>query len=491
MIRNQEMMPAARFRWAVSLVVLGLMVGATSVAHAQAPAPPADSDARFGAPGEQDQPGAALLGAGRAAAVQGRWEAALDHFRSLTQEYPAGELADDATYWTAQSLLELGRYQEAVSVVNDFLDRFPRSNLRGDARIVRFQAAEALVQRGNADYERYLRDEAAPTAPTPTATPTARPPRPPRAPQATEPVDAPEPPQAAEPVDDLRVMALDALIGMDPEAAWPVLERIIAEPGNPELRGRAVWLLSQMGTDESFDLLLDLARTDPDPEVRGNALFWISQSDEHADQAIDLLIDVVESDSDPEFVGQALFGLSQSDSPRALDALNGVVRDTSKSDEIRSQALFHLSQQHGSVELLRDILLQDPSEEMQGQALFGLSQINTEEASQILLEYARSDAPAEMRSNAIFWLGQRNGDGAIDVLIELWDEVDDVEIRNQLLFALAQTNSERAIDHLVAVATDEEADAELRQQAIFWLGQSNNDRAKAALLRIIGGGDER
>jgi len=489
MIRSHEMKHAARFRWAASLVVLGLMVGTPPAAVAQAPAPPADPDARFGAPGEQDQPGAELLGAGRAAAVQGRWEAALDHFRSLTQEYPTGELADDGTYWTAQSLLELGRYQEAVSVVNDFLERFPRSNLRGDARIVRFQAAEALVQRGNADYERYLRDEVAPTAPTSSATP--RPPRPPRAPQATEPTGAPEPPQAAEPAEDLRVMALDALIGMDPEAAWPLLERIIAEPGNPELRGRAVWLLSQMGTDESFDLLLDLARNDPDPEVRGNALFWISQSDEHADQAIDLLIEVVESDSDSEFVGQALFGLSQSDSPRALDALDGVVRDTGKSDEIRSQALFHLSQQRGSVELLRQILLQDPSEEMQGQALFGLSQINSEEAGQVLLEYARSDAPAEMRSNAIFWLGQRNGDGAIDVLIELWDEVDNVEIRNQLLFALAQTSSDRAIDHLVAVATDEEADAELRQQAIFWLGQSNNERAKAALLRIIGGGDDR
>jgi HEAT repeat protein len=471
-------------RAALSALALTLALGTLSNAgaltridspqRADAPAPPLGRDARFGSPGEQEQPGASDLAAGRVAAMNSRWAEALDHFRTVLDNYPDGELADDAAYWTAQSLYELGRYEEAVTRVNEFLDRYPRSTLREDAEVVRLQAAEALVRRGNADYERYLRDAAVPQAP-----PSQRAPVPGRAPEA---------PQAPDSAAELRVMALDALIGMDPEAAWPVLQRLVSEESDPELRGRAVWLLSQVGTDEAFDLLVDLARNDTDPEVRGNALFWIGQNEERRDEALDLLIDVIESGGDEEFVGQALFGLGQSSSPRARTALEALARDTSKPSELRSQALFWLGQQGESLQLLRDIALNDPDEEMRGQALFGISQIDSPAASEVLLGVARSDASMEMRSNAIFWLGQREGEQAIDVLLELWDDVDDVEVHNQLLFALAQTNSARAIDHLVMVAKDETADPELRQQAVFWLGQSDDPRAKAALLEIIGGG---
>lgn len=444
----------------------------TAAPLAQADAPAPTSDARLGALGEQGQPGSEELGAGRAAAMRGRWQEALAHFTTVMEENRDGTLADDATYWTAKSLYELGRLEEAVEQSNEFINQYPRSDLLGDARVVRFEAAEALVSRGNTDYERYLRDEVGP-----------------RAPQA--PAQAGDAPPAPDPASDLRVMALDALIGMDPEAAWPVLQRLVAEGGDAEMRERAVWLLSQVGTREAFDLLVDLARNDPDPAVRGNALFWLGQSEDFGDVALDLLIDMVQREDDLEGLEQALFGLGQSDSPRAQEALAALAADTSKPVEARGQALFWLGQRPGSLALLRDIALNDTDEEMRAQALFGISQMQSEEANDALLEIARSDASVELRSNAIFMLGQRQDQRALDILMGLWDEVEDIEIRNQLLFAMAQTNSERAVDHLVMIAKDESADQELREQAIFWLGQLDNPKAKAALLEIIGGGVER
>jgi len=475
-------------RWLLAVVALALSLGVPLATAAQAPpapvqdiadAPPAPRDARFGTPGEQNQPGASDLSAGRVAVMNSRWQEALDHFRSVVQDYPDGELADDATYWWAKCLYELGRYEDAVARVNDMANRYPRSNLLSDARVVRFEAAEQLVQRGNADYERYLVDAAAPQAPRPTT--------------PTSPTQSPDAPEPVSPESELRLMALDALINMDPESAWPVLQRLVQERDDPELRGRAVWLLSQLGSDEAFDLLIDIARNDDDPEVRGNALFWVGQSDEHREQAMDLLIEMVNSDGDSEFAGQALFGLGQSDDPRARAALEALAKDRSKDVELRGQALFWLGQQGGdALDVLRDILLSDSDEELRGQALFGISQMDSPEAAATLLALARdTTASAEMRGNAIFYLGQRSGGAAIDDMLELWEQIEDTEVRDQLMFALAQTDDDRAIDHLVSVAKDAEADPELRQQAIFWLGQSNNPKAKAALLEIIGNGEQR
>ncbi len=461
----------------VAAVLLAGVVPASDVqaqAGAQSVAPVAADDARFGQPGEQSQPGASELRAGRDAAVNGRWQEALDHFRTVLADYPDGALAPDAAYWAAKSLEQLGRYVDAVERVNEFIVAYPQSQLVHEARVVRLAAAEALVSQGYADYERYLRQEAE-TSP--------QPPRPPAAGQA------PEAPQAADVDTELRIMALDALIGMDAEAAWPILQRIVSESEEAEVRQRAVWLLSQVDTDEAFDLLVEMARSDADPEIRSNAMFWVGQSAGRSDQAMDLLIEIVNSGGSEESVGQALFGLGQSSDPRAQQALEALARDTSRDAELRGQALFWLGEQGSSLDLLRDVVMNDPDEELRGQALFGIAQADSEEASEFLLEVARSDLPLDVRSSAIFWLGERGDDRALDILIGLWDEVDEVEFRNQLLFALSQSETEGAIDKLIEVATDDTEDPDLRKQAVFWLGQSEHPKAKAAILQIIGDAD--
>ena len=210
-------------------------------------------------------------------------------------------------------------------------------------------------------------------------------------------------------------MALDALIGMDSETAWPILQRMINESDDAEIRGRAVWLLSQLETDEAFDLLVQIARSDPDPEVRSNAMFWVGQSAEHSDQALDLLIDMIASGADEESVGQALFGLGQSSDPRAQQALETLARDATRDTELRGQALFWLGQQGSGLALLRDIALNDADEELRGQALFGISQIDSPEANDFLLEIARGDGPVEFR-NA--WLFDNEINGAVMRLLK-------------------------------------------------------------------------
>ena len=87
----------------------------------------------------------------------------------------------------------------------------------------------------------------------------------------------------------------------DSERRCPFPERSPSSvPRETTISARSVWLLSQVGTDEAFDMLVEMARNDPDAEVRGQALFWVGQSPGHSEQAMDLLIDILQSTDDEE-----------------------------------------------------------------------------------------------------------------------------------------------------------------------------------------------
>jgi HEAT repeat protein len=59
----------------------------------------------------------------------------------------------------------------------------------------------------------------------------------------------------------------------------------------PRLREHLIWLIAEEGGDDSVELLIDIARNDPDPEMRTKAIFWIGDSDDPraAEYLLDLL----------------------------------------------------------------------------------------------------------------------------------------------------------------------------------------------------------
>ena len=66
---------------------------------------------------------------------------------------------------------------------------------------------------------------------------------------------------------------------MDSERAMPILKKVLErrDTCSAGLRRKAVFLVSQKRTDETANILMNVARTDPDGEVREQAVFWLSQ----------------------------------------------------------------------------------------------------------------------------------------------------------------------------------------------------------------------
>jgi len=283
-----------------------------------------------------------------------------------------------------------------------------------------------------------------------------------------------------------KLMAMQALMQMNPERALPILEQVLAdrEPGTAELRRQAVFLLSQGGAEGSEELMIDLARNDPDPEVRSQAIFWLGQTG--SDEALAFFREVIRTEQDPELVQQAIFALSQVDNAEANAALRDLASDPRQTIEIREQAIFGLGND-GSADdraFLRALYGEVENIDLKEQILQTAAMDDDPRTAAWLLDIALDpDADMESRKAALFWAGQQ-GDLPVSRLDSIYTDLDDRDMREQIIFVLSQNGSAEAIQSLMAIARMED-DPELRKQAIFWIGQSGGEGAEEFLLEII------
>ncbi len=127
-----------------------------------------------------------------------------------------------------------------------------------------------------------------------------------------------------------------------------VLGRVLRDDPSHEVRKSAVFGVSQSREPGAVDLLSTLARTDRDPRIRSEALFWMAQqagakaaaaitdridndpdtgakkravfalSQLPKDEGVPLLVKVARTHRNPDVRKQAIFWLGQSNDPRAL-----------------------------------------------------------------------------------------------------------------------------------------------------------------------------
>jgi hypothetical protein len=109
-----------------------------------------------------------------------------------------------------------------------------------------------------------------------------------------------------------------AAVLADSSVSWPVLLRLARNASLPkETRRQAVFWVSQEAGEAATRGLADLAGdAGQDREIREQAVFALSQLPH--DDGIPVLIRVARSNKDPEIRRKAIFWLGQSDDPRAL-----------------------------------------------------------------------------------------------------------------------------------------------------------------------------
>lgn len=115
--------------------------------------------------------------------------------------------------------------------------------------------------------------------------------------------------------------------------------RSAVERGEHKARGGALLALSLH--EGATGTLIDLARNNPDRDIRGKALFWLSQ--QAGRKAADALKDAVENDPEESVRAKAVFGISQLPNDQSIPLLIDLVKNN-RSREVRKKAAFWLGQ---------------------------------------------------------------------------------------------------------------------------------------------------
>jgi HEAT repeat protein len=446
-------------------------------------------------------PADSLYREARAALGKGDYAKAAELFRKINRQYPNSDYAGEALYYLAFSEYRLGgsdRLRSALQSLTRIEDNYPDLAKRSDTRALRTRVCGELAKQGDeacaADIARSVntavssavrgavagavagavQGAVAGAVESAVATGISGSSRRTRSGCPAEDDD-----------DDERIAALNALIQMDADRAMPILTKVLErrDPCSVALRRKAVFLVSQKRTPETADVLLRIARNDPDEEVREQAVFWLSQVPD--ERAVTMLQQILGSSNNESLKNKALFALSQHRSPNAAQFLRDFALRENESDELRGQAIFWLGQRRSpeNAEFLRSLYTRIRSDEVKEKILFSLSQQRGVGNDKWLLDIVRNrNENIELRKKALFWAGQ--GAAPADQLISLYSTLPDAEMREQLIFVYSQRRDAAMVDKLLDIAKNDK-DPELRKKAIFWLGQSRDPRVQQFLLDLI------
>src|ERR1700691_2863295 len=191
-----------------------------------------------------------LYADGTRAVTEGRWQDAVSLFDKAAQLH--GEHAEGSLYWKAYAENKEGQSASALSTCAELRQRYPKSRWIDECG-----ALEIEIRGKSGD---------------------------PVAPQA-------------ESDENLKLLALNALMQQDQAQAVPILKKILAGNQSEELKSRALFVLAQSQSPEAQDLIGQIAHGQSGPALQIKAIRMLATTGKRRD---DMLADIYEHSTDLE-----------------------------------------------------------------------------------------------------------------------------------------------------------------------------------------------
>ena len=180
----------------------------------------------------------------------------------------------------------------------------------------------------------------------------------------------------------------------------------LARTQSGKAAGEAIFPITLADSIEPAQPIYSIARDNSRPtEVRGQAIFWLSQVDD--DRAVGMLNDILKGASSSEIEDKAIFGLSQHHSGKGMAILRDYAEQESAPEEARGKAIFWLGQgKDDGGQYLRSLYHRVHSNELKDKIIFSMSQQKDRASVDWLMNVAKNDPDRDARKKAMFWLGQ-------------------------------------------------------------------------------------
>ena len=378
--------------------------------------------ANGGGAGDDD---ASLYADGTRAINENRWSDAAGLFDRVSQMH--GEHAEGALYWKAYAENKEGQQANALSTCGELRKKYPKSRWLDEC------GALEIEIRGKSGH--------------------------------------PVSPQA-EPDENLKLLALNALMQQDQAQAMPILEKILSGNQSDELKSRALFVLAQSNAPQAQALITHIAEGQSGPALQIKAIRMIATQ---GPRAGDTLASIYQHSSDAQVKRAILQSyLITGDSSKLL----GAARQETNPELVKTAV-----QTLGAMGAGQDLLtMYRATNNAQAKAEIINAMIPAgQKGVSPLTEIAQSEQDAELRRKAIRNLGIAGGMSVAPALVATYQKNTDAETKRAAAQALFLAND---APDLVTLARAEK-DMEMKKYLVQQLSLMHDPEATKYMLEIL------
>ena len=355
----------------------------------------------------------------------GRLSAAIDKFGRVAAK--GGADADAALYWKAYSQKKTGKATEALATLRQLGGSYPKSSWNDDARALELEIRGESGQHPN---------------------------------------------PSAEEDEELKLYALNGLMGSDSKRAVPLLVKFLEGSHSQQLEEQALFVLSQSDSPEARKILVDVARGSRYPELQRKAIESVGVSGD--DEGIQALADLYSTTDKPGVKIAVLDAYLVADQTARVFAAAREEKDP----QVRRKAISQLGPMNATQEL-RQLYRSETSPDLRMAILDGLAVADDADA---LIEIARAEKDPGLRRKAISGLGINDSPKATAALKSIYTSTADAGTRTAVIEGLFIQDNAKALIELFRT----EKDAKLRREIVQKLGLMDSDEAVEFLAKLFG-----
>jgi HEAT repeat protein len=346
------------------------------------------------------------------------WRTAANLFRKVAAMTMSH--ADASLYWLSYSQNKMGQRSEALATLLEFQKVYPHSRWKEDGKALEVEIRQASGQQVSPEH---VADE------------------------------------------DVKLMALNGLLGSDPDRALPILEKILVSNNSKKIKERALFVLTQSGSPRAYEIVAKVAKGDMHPDLQTPAVRYLGIMG--GEQSRKLLADVYTSSTDVKVKKTVLKSyMIAGDRAHLLVLAKG-----EQNAELRGDAITQLGIL-GARNELADLYGTEPIVPIRKkiiQAMFIGGNADK------LTEIARTEKVQELRVAAITNLGLLGGARTGPQLVTMYYGDASVDIRRAVIKALFLQQNAKALIELAKVEKNNELKKDIVQKIALMQSKEATD----------------
>ncbi|WP_260703529.1 HEAT repeat domain-containing protein [Edaphobacter flagellatus] len=377
---------------------------------------------------------------GTRAINEGRWADAGTIFSKIAAQH--GDRADGALYWKAYAENKAGQSSSALKTCSSLGQAYPKSRYITDCDALRveIQGAGAHTITGgrfNSPSGRHNAQE------------------------------------SSNPDEDLKLLALNAVMQQDESRALPIIQQILNGNGSDRLKERALFVLTQSNSPQAQQTLEQIVRGQSNPALQIKAIRMFAALE--GKRSVDTLADVYQRSSD-EGVKRTILQsyLVTGSSDKLLVAARGEQNPELVRSAVRSLGAM------GATSDLSTLYHDSKDQRMKTEIINAFIAAGPKGADE-LKSIATTEQDPELRRRAIRNLGASGGASAAPALLAAYQSSPDVESKKAAIDGLFISNSA----HELVTLARAEKDPDLKQAIATKLSIMHNKEATDYMMEIL------